>query len=221
MLLMNVAASPSIITQLGECFANVLADNVQVDAGELTRKAGSNRAYNAANRKRKAEAPVKVYKELASIDSLVDGSAFDPSSDPSQDANPSANMEDSNEHTCCSMRCNEQWSVEKLQRTRAQLPRYGPGTQATRKKKLRPRKLHPGRSSPVHPRGHRHPSCMLGLLSTAAWRFTQPPVKRSICRPGHNVSENNDDHVAQASTRLYSVIFLRSVTGPTYTSWFV
>lgn len=107
---------------------------MQVDAASnLTRKFGGKRSYNGRSRKRKATAPPKVYKKLVSIESIIDGTAFDPSFDPSQDATPSENIEECTVSNCCTMQCNEQWDAEALERTRARLPRYGPGTQAARK----------------------------------------------------------------------------------------
>lgn len=85
-----------------------------------------------------AEVPAKPQAPLPSIESLRNGSHFDPSrpkkgSSRLADAIASLELEEQNKHSCCKNKCNEQWDEEAFGRTRGQLERYGKGTQRVRR----------------------------------------------------------------------------------------
>lgn len=84
-----------------------------------------------------AAVPQKPKTPLPSIDSLCEGSHFDPST-PKHGLRLAAavealEQEDENRHSCCNSKCNEQWGAEALGRARNQLERYGKGTQKVRR----------------------------------------------------------------------------------------
>lgn len=118
------------VLQLSGSLARVLSESVQVNAaGSVTRLTGAKRPYNMVNRAKRTPAkPTKAIKTpFASIESLVDGSAF-----VTETPGPVAVT-----GRCCKSKCHQVWAHDKLQRARDSIVPYGPGSQSARKSYVR------------------------------------------------------------------------------------
>lgn len=101
----------------------------------MRRLTGTKRPYNMANRAKPSGAEVAVpakstkamKKSLASIESLIDGSAFG-----TKTPGPVAVT-----GRCCKSKCHQVWAHDKLQRARDSIVPYGRGSQSARKSYVR------------------------------------------------------------------------------------
>lgn len=104
-------------------------------AGNVQRGTGRKRRYVSIKRTKK-DVPIKNATQLPPIESLCDGSYFNPTRETDGSAADETEIDD-NTFFCCNSKCNEEWGIEALSRSRSSLVPYGRGTQSARKEFVR------------------------------------------------------------------------------------